>query len=528
MRPGEGALTTRRRDLAYSVPMLTRSTLAAALWLVSGTATAQVMIGPSDDVEGMLNSLTPGDEAILADGTYSIDERFYLDLAGTEAEPIVIRAADGARPHFVQNAGQNIWDLDVRHVVIRGLEFSGGSAGLRFQSAEDVTIEDCEIHDTGDVGLRMNDEGQTYARVHILRNHIHDTHGTGEGMYLGCNRDGCRLADSEVRGNYVHHTNAADVIQGDGIELKEGSYGTVIADNVIHDTRYPCLLGYGTVDNGAPNVVERNVMWSCGAHGIQWAADAVIRNNIVLGARDNGIACQLHQSESPSDLVIVHNTVFAPSNDALTLRAVSGDVVVANNALYAQSGRALFAAGMTARVTVTGNVGEGAVEGVSGGVAAGAIGADFVSASYGGAPPLDASPTMSGALFEAGDTAHVTMVDFNGLPRMGVAHVGAYGHVGANPGWTLQEGFKPAPAEPMPGTDAGPADLDAGAPMPGTDAGGGVDPTDGGGPGPMDGGAGADTSEGCSCRAVGPGEPSPVWLVGPVAWAVLRRRRRAA
>ena len=502
--------------------MLSRSTLATALWLLTGTASAQVMIGPSDDAEGMLNALTAGDEAILADGTYTIDERFYLDLAGTEAEPIVIRAADGARPHFVQNAGQNIWDLDLRHVVIRGLEFSGGSAGLRFQSAEDVTIEDCEIHDTADVALRMNDGGQTYSRVHILRNHIHDTGGTGEGMYLGCNMDGCRLADSEIRGNYVHHTNAGDVTQGDGIELKEGSYGNVIADNVIHDTNYPCLLGYGTVDNGPPNIVERNVMWSCGDHGIQWAADAVIRNNIVLSANNNGIACQMHQSESPSDLVIVHNTVIAPSNDALALRAVSGDVIVANNALYAQSGRALYVAGMTERVTVTGNVGEGAVEGASGGVATGAIAADFVSAGYSGAPPMDVCPA-AGALIGAADAAHVTRVDFNGLERTG-AHAGAYDHTDTNPGWTLQEDFKPEAVVPMPGVDAGPPDLDAGAPMPGVD--GGVDPTDGGGATrPMDGGAAGDTSDGCSCRAT-PGASSPGWLLALLGALAMRRRRR--
>jgi hypothetical protein len=31
--------------------------------------------------------------------------------------------------------------------------------------------------------------------------------------------------DSLIEGNYIHHTNSADVEQGDGIEIKEGSYG---------------------------------------------------------------------------------------------------------------------------------------------------------------------------------------------------------------------------------------------------------------------------------------------------------------
>ena len=154
---------------------------------------AQIEVGPSDDVEAILNALEPGDEVVLADGMYTLGGRFGVVAAGTAEQPIVIRAADGATPHFHRpDASQNIWDLDVEHVVIRGLTFSGGSAGLRFQGASDVTVERCEIFDTADVALRMNDGGQTYLRVQMLRNHIHDTGGTGEGMYLGCNNDGRR------------------------------------------------------------------------------------------------------------------------------------------------------------------------------------------------------------------------------------------------------------------------------------------------------------------------------------------------
>jgi hypothetical protein len=57
----------------------------------------------------------------------------------------------------------------------------------------------------------------------------------------------------------------------DGIEVKVGSYGNVIRDNVIHDTtigtRYPCIFVYG----GGPglNIVEGNAVWSCGEGSMQ-------------------------------------------------------------------------------------------------------------------------------------------------------------------------------------------------------------------------------------------------------------------
>ncbi|MDW8362782.1 MAG: right-handed parallel beta-helix repeat-containing protein [Myxococcales bacterium] len=484
---------------------------------------------PGDDVEAIANALRPGDELVLADGTYTLDSgRFHLVLRGTADRPIVIRAADGARPHFHRPAeNQNIWDLDVEHVVLRGIEFSGGSAGLRFEHARHVTIERCEIHDTGDVALRMNDGGRAYEHVRILRNEIHHTRGTGEGMYLGCNHNGCRFAYGLIEGNWVHHTNGPDVEQGDGIEIKEGSHDNVVRDNVIHDTRYPCILTYSTVGNGGPNVIERNVMWNCGDHAIQSAADAVIRNNVILGAGASGIAMQPHQAGTPANLVVVHNTVF----DGVALRGATGSVIVANNAIYPPSGAAIAViGGSTAGVVVVGNVGTGGVSGIPGGLASGDLERDFVMAHHRGAPPIDPFPAPGSALIGAGDPAHVVADDFNGTPRMGSRDVGAYVYApGGNPGWTIREGFRDTPAPP-PETDGGmgpasdgggPPESDGGV-VPRRDAGGGMPPNRDAASAPP---SAARGSAGCGCRAMRSMSSSgPVW-VGSLALCIAGRRR---
>jgi len=438
---------------------------------------------------------------------------------------IIIRAADGARVHFHRpDASQNIWDVDLQHVVIRGLTFSGGSAGLRVEAATNLTIEECEIFDTADVALRMNDTGETYEDVQILRNHIHDTAGTGEGMYLGCNNDGCRLANALIAGNYVHHTDAGDVSQGDGIELKHGSYGCVIRDNVIHDTNYPCILGYGTNGNGAANLVEGNVMWACGNHGIQWAADATIQNNIILGANSNGIASQFHQDASPSNLTIVHNTVLAPNNDALSIRGATGAVTVANNALYAMSGRAFFVNGDASTITSLGNVGVGAQQGISGGFTMGDIGTDFASASFSGDLPQDVFPAPGGGLVGTGDSGAVIADDFNGTDRMGAADVGAYAYgTGSNPGWTLVDDFKPADTTPPPVIDGGTTSRDAGTVPPGTDGGPPLS-GDGGAVASPDAGTGG-SGEGCTCRAGGGQGVASPWLLAMLGSLLFIRRR---
>jgi hypothetical protein len=525
--------------------------LLLLLILPNVVSAATVEVSPGDDLESTIAGLQPGDTLQLADGTYEVSGRFSVDLSGTANQPIIIEADDGASPLINRaNANQNIWDLNVEYVTIRGLRFSGGSAGLRFESASNVTLENCEIFDTADVAIRMNSGGRTYSDNDIIGNHIHDTAGTGEGMYLGCNNDGCRLVNSRIERNYVHHTNGPNVSQGDGIEIKEGSYGNVVRDNVIHDTNYPCLIVYSTVGNGAENVIDRNVMWNCGDNGMQVAADATIVNNIVLGAGGAGIAMQPHQNGSPQNLTVAHNTVIN-SGDAIALRGAAGTVTIANNAVYSNGGYGIRQQGDLSAVTISGNVGVGGLSQGAGGLADGDFAADFVDASYDSAPS-NVFPADGGALPGAGTSAHVTELDFNGLDRNGATDVGAYlFDANGNSGWTIAPEFKQlASPDPDPnpdagsdaGTDAGSTDAgstDAGSNDAGTDA----EPSDTGGSdtGSDDAGSQMDAStddsnddedstsdDGCGCAQSGESPRLPLGSVALLLFAggLARLRRR--
>lgn len=408
-------------------------------------------IAPGGNLRTAIAALKPGEELRLAGGTYTVDSGFRVTVNGTAQQPIVMRSKDGERAVIQQtNAGQNVFEISgSSNFVVRNIEFTGGSHGIRLMSSSFITIEGCEVHDTGDVAISAN-SGGTYEGLKILRNHIHDTNGTGEGMYLGCNSNGCRLANSLIEGNYIHNTNGPTVEQGDGIELKEGSYGNVIRDNVIHDTNYPGIITYSTVGNGAANIVEGNVIWNTNDNGIQSAADAIIRNNIVLGSP---IALQSHQAGSPSNMQVVHNTVI--NGDAgIIVRNVVGPVVVANNAVYAQSGSAIrLVSGNLGMVTVAGNVGQGGLSGASSGYVEGkGIGADFVAATF-GVPPINVFPKAGSALIGAASAAHTAPLDFNGTSRAGSSDAGAYRfNAAGNPGWKIVAGFKNA-VRPNPPTN---------------------------------------------------------------------------
>jgi MYXO-CTERM domain-containing protein len=503
---------------------------ALALFFVRDARATVYEITPADDLEASIAALVPGDELVLGGGTYTLNGFFEIGVSGADGQPIVIRNKEGETPVITQQAAQNIVNVAGAYITLRGLEFTAGDRGIRIQNSY-VTVEDCHVHDTGANAISANDGGVDYAGIVLRRNHIHHTGGVGEGMYLGCNDNGCQFHDAVIENNWIHDTNGPTVDQGDGIEIKEGSYGNVVRDNVIHDTGYPCIITYSTVGNGAPNVVERNVMWGCGDHGIQSAADVVIRNNIILCAAADGIRNQPHQAGDPQNIEIVHNTVLKAGGDAIRSDGIVGSVLIANNAIYAQSGNAIRVAGDLGAVTVAGNVGTGSLQGISSGFAATGSLSDFVAASFSGAPPNDVFPASGSMLLGAGDAAHVATDDFNGTPRNGQADAGAYKFDAAgNPGWTIGPGFKDTPAgqggggEGGSGSGPGGSTTGSGAGATGSGAG-----STGSGAGGGDGASDGGEDDGCGCvTAGGPAGTNALSLaalLGAVA-ALFRRASR--
>jgi len=151
---------------------------------------------------------------------------------------------------------QNVIDIEGSHFALWHLEFRAGSHGLRLGNVDHSSFEDLVLHDLGDVGISCNRPGKVCDAVTIRGSQIYDTgrQGTGEGIYLGCQDGGCVFKHGVVERNFVHDTGGT---QGDGIEVKPGSFGNTVRDNVIHRTKYPGITVFGFRPGaGARNVVE--------------------------------------------------------------------------------------------------------------------------------------------------------------------------------------------------------------------------------------------------------------------------------
>ena len=356
-----------------------------ALLLAAGISTARadtIEVRPSSsascDEEWITaaNQLKPGDELILHEGTYSQPCRRAIQLNGLPGKPILIRAAANARPIITRpantNTKQNNLDIvDSSFLVIRGLRFQGGSIGVRIIASRHITIEDCEISETQNNALAVN-RGNSDSLI-IRRNHIHHTGlypdgpTEGEGMYMGCHDASCRVTNSLFEGNYIHHLRGTSNGGNDGIEIKAGSYGNTVRDNVIHDTnigtKYPCIFVYG--GGKETNLVEGNVVWNCG-EGIQVVADAVIRNNIIANSAHSGITLGPHAANTWAFNVSIINNTIVGHPTCISMRGQNtAKILLSNNALYCPAGAAIDAAGVNdSGVEFRANFVEGLVIGV--------------------------------------------------------------------------------------------------------------------------------------------------------------------
>ncbi len=500
---------------------------------------------PTDDLKAVLDGAQPGDEVIIHAGTYGPFGFTDFQWNGTEADPIIIRANDGDAVVIMGDASQNTWNISGSYYEVRDLEFVGGSHGIRLASSAHATFENLTIHGVDDVGISCNRPGETYEDVTIRRVEIYDTGqggGPGECMYLGCNDDGCQVWDSLIEWNYCHHTSGS---QGDGIELKTGSYNTIIRHNVIHDVQYPGITMYGTVANKTRNVVEGNVVWNVVDNGIQTVGDVIVRNNIVFNVGANGIHAKPSQSENVEQATYVHNTVVNGSGVCFKTNdwdQGSGNIVVANNLFLCEGGQAINAVGGDGGASLAANGVVGSVAGFgSGTVDLGSVAAVVVSAAG-----MDLWPVETGPAVDAGEVAHAAARDFNcedrDQPDRGDPDLGAYEwRATQNPGWMIQEAFKACAADPG-GTSGGSGGSDSdGGTGPMTDSptdsgsatagdagssrgsGSGSGTGSGSGSGGTDGAGETDDGSGCSCRS-GSNSDSPAGL-GVLILGVVRRRR---
>ncbi len=360
----------------------------------------------------LLSNLSAGDHVRIHAGTYAVDSFFKIQANGTPEQPITIEGAAGEEVVITRSdASQNVVNLDQsQYLIIEGLTIRGGSTGLKVYSVDHFMLHDVEIEETAGNAIAANSANTSF--LYFVDNDIHDTGDHGEGFYLGSNNGMYVTHDTYVVGNYVHDLDAPDVTQGDGIEIKDGSYAVTIQYNFIRNTNYPGITIYRTGRGIADrNVIEENVIIDSNDSGIQATADAVIRNNLIVTG-NTGILSKSFGTD-PQHLSIVNNTIVAGGDAVKTYNwgnSAAVDLLFANNAIYSASGRTM--PNGSGNATVSANV------------VVSDLAATFEDLSLDGSG-LDATPLAGSALIGTASTQYLPSGDLNGDDRITADDVGA-------------------------------------------------------------------------------------------------------
>jgi parallel beta-helix repeat protein len=188
--------------------------------------------------------------------------------------------------------------------------------------SEGNVVDDCFIHDAGHtfpdgVGIWIGHASNN----RISHNEICDIiySGISAGWSWGYGPSGCH--HNVIEYNHVHHLGFGVLSELGGIYTLGISTGTVIRNNLLHDTYDYAYGSWGlALDEGSSGIlVENNIVYNHGhGFGMHYGKDNVIRNNIVAFCRADllgmGRAEEHHNLDFDRNICYGNSGVVATGN----------------------------------------------------------------------------------------------------------------------------------------------------------------------------------------------------------------------
>ena len=314
------------------------SVAVALFGLACATPPAVAAVITVNDTAGLRAAVAaaePGDEIVLAAGTYDLGSSVTVTRAGTAAAPIRVRAQT-PRTALIRVATLVGFRISAPDWRFEGLDIAGNCA----------SDDDCEH------AFQVVANGD---RTVLRDNHLRDFNAPvkGNGAPIGPGGSFVFANDVLIEGNRLYATRARNTANPVTFIDVVGGRGWVIRDNVIHDFQkaFGDGISYGAFlkGNSRDGLFERNLVicsraltggtrigLSLGGGGTaaQFCEDAdcttehqdgTLRNNLILNCSDVGI--YLNRAAGSR---IDHNTLFATAG--IDVRFPTSTAVIRNNA----------------------------------------------------------------------------------------------------------------------------------------------------------------------------------------------------
>ncbi|GLY32112.1 right-handed parallel beta-helix repeat-containing protein [Kineosporia sp. NBRC 101731] len=188
-----------------------------------------------------------GDVVTLAPNATFTGKLKFSGLRGTAAHPILI---EGPRSAVVDNANTSSGYVlhldDCQWVTVRGFTLRNGQKGIIVDRGINCVLEDLDVGSMGQEGIHLRNE-TSYSTVRGCT--VHDTGlvsaSFGEGLYCGTaqsNWDADQRVPAAMKGfpdhsDYnVFENNTISNCTAECVDIKEGTYGGVLRNNVFDGT----------------------------------------------------------------------------------------------------------------------------------------------------------------------------------------------------------------------------------------------------------------------------------------------------
>ena len=293
----------------------------------AGAATYPVGPGrPHASLQQLLAAVTlqPGD-VVEIDGAATYPGGAILRQSGTASQPITIRGlrVNGQRP--VLAGGSNTIELrQSNHVVIEGIEFTGGSSRCVFIPAAFVTLRDLLVRDCPQMGILSSD--QLSGSITLEYSEIR-TSGSGDSrhaLYMQSDEVAFPGAVFRMRYNHVH--------SGTGGNLLKSRFER----NEIHYNWFEGAT-YHELELIGPDQFTQQPGWSVGLK----REDSEVLGNVIVHPGTFGAVMRFGgdgTGESRGRYRFAHNTVVVNGTTALytVFRLFSGieSVEAHNNVIW--------------------------------------------------------------------------------------------------------------------------------------------------------------------------------------------------
>jgi hypothetical protein len=246
-------------------------------------------ISPGESVQGLVDSLDPGDVGCLEGGTYTEDVTFDAGDGGTQGNYVTLRSEPGERATIrgrivVTDAADFVIVRDLNldgfdpiseessvtisgdNVVVAQNDIYNGNSRICFDvgptgfgRAYDTTIRRNKIHDCGDLVRDEHDHGvfvEQSSGADIIDNWIYDN--ADRGVQLFPDAQGAEIRFNAIDGNGEDVSFGG----GDAGEGDEASSNNTVSDNVLTVAVKRWLVEESWASLiGAGNVASDNCLW---------------------------------------------------------------------------------------------------------------------------------------------------------------------------------------------------------------------------------------------------------------------------